>query len=255
MEKYVNFRIAKGSSAGISNQLNHDLRVGYIAKYIDKEKVADNIVLIDTLKGLTVKEKIKAAKDLIKDKTGRKAQESAEFMFKGIMTFSPEMKKDYEDNPEQFKKSAHEFLNEIAKRYDMIALSAVIHLDETTPHIHLVFDNINQITGKGVRRRISPSKLSKMQTLMGAAFEDMGYKRGVSKVETNAKHIGFKEFKEIEEAIKDLELSKSLLEKVVQEYKKNNPEIFKYVNYFKKSDGKSLKDKNKENLLNAIKDI
>lgn len=255
MEKYVSFRIQKKSEAGIRNQLNHDYRKGHIPKYINRALSDSNVALIDTIRANTVKNKVEASKTLVKEKTGRKAQASAEFLFTGIMTFSESMKYDYKNNPELFAKNAKEFLQRISDKYDMKCLSAVIHLDEKTPHIHLVFDNISQTTGKGIRRTISPKKLSDIQTIMGSCFSDMGYQRGKSKFETLAKHINFKDYHKVEELVKDLKLTAETISKVIEAYKAGNKDIVRYVDYFKKNTGKSMKQEHKEMAINAIKNI
>jgi hypothetical protein len=252
---YTSFRIGKQSIAGIRNQLNHDYRNGHIPNYINKDLMTSNISLIDTIRANTVKEKVEASKTLVKEKTKRKAQANAEFMFTGIMTFSKAMKNDYINNPDLFQENAKQFLEMIEDRYDMKCLSAVIHLDETTPHIHLVFDNISQTTGKGIRRKISPNKLSDMQTILGDCFGNMGYSRGEPKEETTAKHIDFKDFHKVEEMVKALKLEQAMIEKVINAYKAGNPTIKKFVDYFIKGKGKLMPENAKQEALKALQDL
>lgn len=252
MSKFVSFRIAKGNETSIRNQLNHDLRSGHIPKYIDSERVKRNRVLLSNIKPNTVKSEIEARKVLIKEKTGRKAQKTAEFFFSGIMTFSEQMTKDYENDPKAFDLSVKQFLTDLYKNYDMKPVSAVLHLDEKTPHIHLVFDNINATTGKGVRRNISPKKLSDIQTKMGEAFKNMGYSRGVPKTTTTAEHISFKDYHKLVAKLEELELDIELIEKVKEEIKNDSKGVIRLVEYFKKSSGKALKEEYKKEIENIF---
>ena len=248
MSKLVNFRIEKGTETSIRNQLNHDLRLGHIPKNIDKERVKDNITLIGAIKPTTVKEEIEARQTLVKEKTGRKAQANAEFFFAGIMTFSSTMTEDYKNNPEAFKKATKTFLALIERDYQVKAVSAVIHLDEQTPHIHLILDNINPKTGKGVRRRLSPSKLSSIQTTMGLCFSSMGYERGQPVEETLAKHIDFKVYNNLILKLKKLTEDIEYIEIVKDELAKNSSGVLKLVEYFKKYNGSTLNEEAKKDI-------
>ena len=198
MEKYVNFRLQKSNIIKVMNQYNHDKRI-HSPKYINVSKSSENKTLLvsDSFKALQDKGlKTKALfstyneeqKIRIKEKTGRKAQASAEFFNIAIMTFSNSMIDDYKNSPQLFDKCSLDFLNSLENQYGFNIMMVENHQDESVPHLHILFDNIGK-NGKGIRRTINPKKLSDIQTLMGKCFAPMGYKRGESKELTNRKHL------------------------------------------------------------------
>lgn len=167
MKKYVNFRIEKVSNNKINSQINHNIRKGWQPSYIDAKNSYKNYT-IHGIRELNTKEIIKEQNTRSK----RKIQKNTDRFFSGIMTFSETMKKDY--NREQFDKCSKEFISKIENKFKTKILQAEVHLDEKTPHIHLIFDNID-ITGKSTRRKITPEILAECQTIMGECFKPMGY--------------------------------------------------------------------------------
>lgn len=201
MEKLLSFRIEKAANEKILGQINHDMRIGHIPKYINKDKMKDNLLLTG--------EKLnkKSYEELLKEqnkRSKRKIQKNTERFFKGIMTFSKEMTQDYKSNPDMFKECSIEFIKKIEDKYQLQISYSELHLDETTPHIHLLFDNISKVNGKSIRRNINPKILSEIQTEMGIAFSKMGYQRGIEKSITNAEHFKFQDYTKLKEEVESL---------------------------------------------------
>lgn len=246
-KKFAQFRIAKLTSSGANNQISHDMRLNS-PKYVNKELS----VLNKMIKGLKldkgfVKSHIEQQKTLIKEKTGRSAQESAEFFSSAIMTFSEEMAEDYKNNPQLFEELSLKFIDEIEKRFGFQVIYAKLHLDEKTPHIHLMLDNISKKDGKGVRRRTNPKILSDIQTLIGECFEPMGYERGESSFTTNRRHLNVKQMHEITEAfnsVKDsleaLQDEKEALADLIDRISRNDPKTAQILEFVKSK--KKLED-------------
>ena len=224
MEKYLSFRIEKIANHKAKNSYNHNIRKGYQPKYIDTKKSQRNITLrgdrnlnIDLYK----REQNKRSK--------RKIQKNSTRFLGGIMTFSSEIKKDYEDNPDLFLECSNKFLEEIEQHLGLKILSAELHLDEQNPHIHLFFDNISEF-GKTINRTITPEKLSEAQTLMGNSFSPMGYIRGI--VGSKNTHISVKELHKLNELKEKLQkecngykLELKIFEKLMDNEKLNKEEI------------------------------
>ena len=171
------------------------------------------------------------------------------------MTFSETMTEDFYNDRTSFDRCAADFIQRINEELGLQTISAIVHLDEKTPHIHLGFDNIDKTTGKGIRRTINPKKLSKAQDIMGECFEGMGYERGKK---SKARHMGVKEMHDLEkfqEELLNLEIEIDKLEKVKQAYIAGDKEIIKLVDYWKKNNGKALKTESKNRMINAIKNI
>lgn len=236
MEKYLSFRIEKIANEKVLSQINHDMRIGKQPKYIQRDKSHKNI----TLTGAKFN-KLKHEEHLKKQngKSKRKIQKNTERFFTGVMTFSEEMRRDYKNNDGLFAECSKDFLEKLKERYKMENIYSEIHLDETTPHIHILFDNIDD-SGKSVRRNINPKILSEIQTLMGECFEDLEYKRGKPKDETLAKHFNFRDY-----------------EKIKAEYKKMSKEVKNLDGLFQKFNSGTLDDaetvKFKEALPNVFR--
>lgn len=206
MEKYVSFRIKKLENSRVMAAANHDRRFGWQPSYIDRKSTYKNYTILGkTFTKEELKIKMKNQDILVKEKTNRKLQANAERFTSGIMTFSNSMKEDYERNPKLFDECSKLFLTKITQEYNFQIEYAELHLDETTPHVHILFNNISTETGKSIRRNINPKILTKIQTLMGECFQEMGYKRGVSAKITNARNIGVSGFRELEDTKKQLQ--------------------------------------------------
>jgi len=198
MEKYVSFRIQKLDNSKVKNAINHNIRFGWQPKYIDEKRSYKNY----TLTGKRELDITQIKKEQQK-RSKRKIQKNSSRFLSGIMTFSKAMSKDYDK--EIFDKCSKDFIKKIEENLGLKTLQAEVHLDETTPHIHLIFDNIDK-NGKTINRTITPEKLVKAQDLMGECFKPMGYKRGIDKNKTNSKHLNISDYqklKKVEEQLKE----------------------------------------------------
>ena len=144
MEKYVSFRIKKLENSRVMSNVNHDRRFGWQPSYINKKLSYKNYTILGkTFTKQELKIKMENQDILVKEKTKRKLQANAERFTSGIMTFSQSMKQDYEKNPELFNKCSKLFLTKITQEYNFQIEYAELHLDETTPHVHILFNNIS----------------------------------------------------------------------------------------------------------------
>jgi len=210
-EKYVSFRIEKKENNRVLAAINHDMRIGWQPKYIKRELSKKNITLIGS------KMDKKRHKDLMAEqnkRSKRKIQKNTERFSAGIMTFSSSMSADQKMHPELFNECSKKFLSELNITHGLQIEYAEVHLDETTPHIHILFDNISKVDGKSIRRNINPKILSDIQTLMGKCFEPMGYQRGQDKNITRAEHLKVSDYRALEQ--REAELDQSIAQKEKQ---------------------------------------
>jgi len=214
-KKLVSFRIEKSTFSESQNQLRHDFRQ-HIPSYVDLERTKNNVELFISenfkeainLQSSQKKSQLQIInerqKERIKQLTKRTAQNNAEYFNQGIITFSPSMRAVYETNTELFNQCALNFIAQINKKYGLNALYAVTHNDEETPHIHLLFDNISEKSGKSIRRKINPKVLSDIQSLLGECYSPLGFKRGEYVTDTRREHLGVREYKETAKSLNDL---------------------------------------------------
>ncbi len=171
---------------------------------IDTSKSHNNIHLIEP------QMRYKAEVDKrIKESGCRVRKDSTRFV-DTLITASPEFFKDmtHEKMVEYFRRAVDFMRNRI--RPDMI-FSAVVHLDEKTPHLHLCFVPLtedNRLTAKEILG--NRAKLSKWQDefheFMAKFYPDI--ERGTSATLTNRKHIPtyiFKSAAKLEKMQEDIE--------------------------------------------------
>ena len=225
MSNTVSIRIKGNSTSKSCNQLAHDMRiksVDYLKSETQKNLLVakdENIIFSQSktnqdkfleLKNIMLKS-AEEQKQIHEKSIGQKSQVKNYFI-DGIITFSSDMKKDFWDNQDKFRKLAKDTLDDISKKYGIKLLHYTIHLDEKTPHIHFNFENINRSTGKSVQRYITKLDLKQLQTDVGKRWEEMGYKRG--KENSKAKHysvaIGHQK-EELENLKKQIQAQKKLI--------------------------------------------
>lgn len=81
----------------------------------------------------------------------------------------------------------------LREKYGSRLVSAVLHLDEETPHIHAVVVPVDEKNSLNCRAFLGGRKLlSQLQTEAGKAFEHLGLERGVER--SGAKHTTVKQY-------------------------------------------------------------
>lgn len=234
MEKFTSFRIQKLENHKAKNALNHNIRKGWQPKYIDTSRSYKNY----TLKGVKLLD-LEAIKKEQQKRSKRKIQKNSTRFLSGIMTFSNSMKKDYDR--EIFDINSKDFLKKLEIHLGLKVLQAQVHLDETTPHIHIIFDNLDE-NGKTINRTITPEKLSQAQDLIGESFKNMGYKRGIDKNETNSKHLKISDYKTLKAKEEELIQSIKKLEKTASKASKSDERLDFILDSIETGEGKLIKE-------------
>lgn len=186
---YTILRFKKLKGGAISGCERHNERKKEIYKSnpdIDVDKSNQNYHIIEPPK-YTYSRKIK---DLIK-KSNCKTRKDSVMLVETIITASPEfMKKlSLEEQKEYFKRATDFMIDKIGKQN---IISAVVHMDESNPHMHLVFCPINKENKLSAKSILGNQKsLSQWQTdyfeCMHERWNEL--ERGKSSIETKRKHI------------------------------------------------------------------
>ena len=233
--KTVSVRIIANTLKNTTSQLAHDLRekeVDYLRDtsdnnlvyYENKQVKMSDETYQDIKKNL--QQSAKEQKETHEKITGRKSQ-IKNYFIDGIITFSEEMKQDYQDNPKKFIANTKKSLEHFSNKYNSKLLVHTIHLDEKTPHIHFKFENVNRKTGMSIQRYIKKQNLSDLQTEISKNWGNMDYHRGIEN--SKAKHYSVKEAHERErkqeldkliETIKEAKRQVKQLEITAQEKKR-----------------------------------
>jgi hypothetical protein len=135
------------------------------------------------------------AKRLIKE-SGCKTKSNSVYIVETIITASPQFFADMlpSEQREFFERSADFFKSAIGERN---IISAIVHMDETTPHMHLTFCPIIEDKAKGGMKLSAKdilgnsASLSKWQTRFHAHMSEKwpDLQRGISSLITNRKHL------------------------------------------------------------------
>ncbi|MDL2258613.1 plasmid recombination protein [Eubacteriales bacterium OttesenSCG-928-K08] len=143
--------------------------------------------------------------DRLIEQAGCRKRSDSVLMVDTIMTASPEFLQALPDQEQrEYFQRAYVYMRD--KLGEQNILSAAVHMDEKTPHMHLSFCPIN-VNGKLSAKSLlgSPAQLSKWQTEfhkhMSARWPEL--ERGVSKIETQREHVPVWLFKKAEQLDKE----------------------------------------------------
>ena len=167
-----------------------------------------------------------------------------------------------EEETKRYFETAYKFVSEYKNLGEQYIMSAKVHMDEETPHMHLIFlpvvhtrdkkgNNIDKLAcsefwkEKDSYRRLQDAFYQYMKS------HNFELERGVPKEETGREHLDIKEYKEIT----NFDKTKEKLQNMKLELP-DVPEIddIKMVRWSKKRDEKILEDiiKPKDDLINKL---
>jgi len=194
---YAIMRFQKKKSGGVTACYAHNERKKEIYKSnpdIDTSRKPDNyhLVLPKQTYRREVQRMIKAA--------GCRTRKDSTVMVETLITASPEFMKSLSlSEQREYFQTAFDFVGSKIGRDNII--SAVVHMDEKTPHMHLSFCPITadkKLSAKTILG--NQAQLSRWQTDYHNAMSSRwpGLERGVSAIETGRKHIPVWLFKQAE---------------------------------------------------------
>ena len=218
----------------VNKTIGHNIRTNFIGSNVDKNRSHKNKILIDEL-GFS-NNKLKSSEEILIDyyeKKGVKLRKNSVKAMEFLLTASPEF---FENSTVETQRIWVENQIEFAKKeWGKNLKFAVLHVDETTPHIHLVVSTeetkihtYKNKHGSFQKEKTSlnaskfdPDYLRKLQTKFAKANEKFNLKRGV--VGSKATHKELKVFrKELIEINKKNDLiAEKLQEKILLELQKN----------------------------------
>lgn len=181
---------------------------------IDLNRTNLNYDIVSSEKNLyqRVKERVEFAKE-----TGSRVQKNSVVMYSNILTVPNEQfeKWGMEKTRKYFEACYDFFSDEFGKEN---VVSAKVHLDETTPHMHLHFVPFNKETGKLQARVVmTPKKINEIHDNLPQFLRKRGFEveRGSGKTQNNIENIH--EYKELQKSLKEKQQE---LEKVQLQAKK-----------------------------------
>lgn len=241
-------RIEKYGKSNVWNIQRHDRREKEEYESnpnIMKEKSCLNYDLHNSNTSISFYQKIK--NEINKLNLKRKLRKDATFMCQAMVTASPHFFKG--KSQEEIKEYFVECYNFLSKKYgNENIVSAIVHLDEKTPHMHFNFVPITQDKRLSAKELFTPSSLKQLQnTIHKSVFSKFGLARGIEK--SDAKHLSTLNFKIItaQQELKQIEYELS-----VANEKANNNEMYQLIKQHK-----SLAEKLKKmfEVLESDKDL
>jgi len=273
-EKYfvIGLRKIKTAEEYKNKIVGHNHRTRHYIKNphsnIDWNKTDRNIILQD-LKYKNADELIDAGNSNLKGKS-RKLKKNSAFAFEMIVDCTPR-----DDWSEQdyitYLKDAYEYLKERFKGQEIV--SAVIHMDETKPHLHITFSYFNKELGKWNQRNLMQQKKTDLNKLLKDFEEKVGKKYGFSRgkgqeLDKPLKKALAKALEEkvvVESAIpkKEKVINPSKAVKVIRELDNKVKKLLKESEYYKEIENKYkelerknlMLNKEKQELENRLKDL
>lgn len=184
---FVSVRVKPVKSG--TRQLQHDTRERS-PQYVDKSRSVDNVFIlgsgvdIERLKTLETEQR-----QAFESSVGRKLRKDGNMFVTGVLTFGGE---GFQDKTQKALKEldarASDFVKELCDKEGISPVYLVRHADEASPHYHFMTTNVrNDLSAGPAHSTFSASldrtRLSELQDQAGAAFRDLGFDRGIKKVE------------------------------------------------------------------------
>ena len=245
---YAILRFQKKKAGGLASAYCHNERKKEAYKSnpnIKKERSKENYHLVEPTKTYH-----REAKDRI-IQAGCRIRQNSVMMVETLITASPEFMRDLsKESEEEFFKRAYRFM--VDKVGEQNIISAVVHKDEKTPHMHLSFCPItkdNRLSAKDILG--NQKSLSQWQTdfhdYMSERWPEL--ERGISSMETKRKHIPLWIFKSaerldkqcsaVEKALQDINVinAKKKREDAINIIREWLPEVEQFISQVKFVDG------------------
>lgn len=204
-------RIAKVKAGGVTGIQIHDRRekdVSHTNEDIDWSKTHENVDLLEQQERFRTVVNNRIG-ELNLDRALRKdATVMCQCMVTSDSTFFDKMSRD--EQLEYFKKS-YDFIEKRYGKENMV--SATVHFDEKTPHMHVNFVPVTQDGRLSAKDLFSPKDLRKLQDDYNRHCRENGYDLERGKMDSDRKHLSVEEYK-IETKYAELKEKKAELERL-----------------------------------------
>ena len=104
----------------------------------------------------------------------------------GVLTFSELVNTVDKDELWEYGLKAIQALGD---KYNIKVLWVALHTDETTPHFHYMFENLDSKTCRTFQSKLGRDGCSKLQTFFGEQLQPLGFRRGIKKKLSGAAHL------------------------------------------------------------------
>lgn len=184
---------------------------------IDLDRTKNNVELVESEKNLY--QRVKDRVDHLKE-NGSRVQKNSVVMYSNILTV-PEAQANIwgEKKTDDYFKACYEFFCEEFGKENVV--SAKIHKDETTPHMHLHFVPVNKENGKlQARVSMNKAKINYIHDELPKFLRQRGFEVERASGKTKDKNIeDIHEFKEVKRQLAEKENKMQLLDEKIEQKK------------------------------------
>lgn len=184
---------------------------------IDLNRTKNNVELVES--DQTLYQRVKERVDELK-RTGSRVQKNSVVMYSNILTVPEEQFKIWgEQKTDDYFKACYEFFCEEFGQENVV--SAKIHKDETTPHMHLHFVPVNKENGKlQARVSMNKAKINYIHDELPKFLRQRGFEVERASGKTKDKNIeDIHEFKEVKRQLAEKENEVQLLDEKIEQKK------------------------------------
>lgn len=182
---------------------------------IDLEKTKYNYDLVEDERPLY--QRVKSRVEELKE-SGSRVQKNSVVMYSNILTVPEEQAKIWgEEKTDEYFKACYDFFSKEFGKENVV--SAKIHKDESTPHMHLHFVPVNKENGKlQARVSMNKKKINYIHDNLPKFLQEKGFEVERASGKTKDKNIeDIHEFKQIKNAINEKENELEKIEKEIND--------------------------------------
>lgn len=207
-------RIAKIKASGVTGIQIHDRRekdgISHTNEDIDWTKTSENIDLLEQQERFRTVVNNRIAELELKRAPRSDATVMCQCLVTSDKAFFDKMSR--EEQNEYFKKS-FEFIKERYGEKNLV--SATIHYDERTPHMHVNFVPVTEDGRLSAKDLFSPKSLRVLQDDYNRFVREHGYDLERGQIDSKTKHLEVEEYK-VETRYKELKAKEQTLERLEQ---------------------------------------
>ena len=131
---------------------------------IDTTRTKNNIILTP-LKFKSENELLKYTKGKLKENKRQIRKNSAKAF--SLVVDCSVMEKWNESDYVEYLKEANKWLNDyFSKKYGLINLGSIIHMDESKPHLHIAFSYFSELQGAWIQKQLYKDKVTNFNILL-----------------------------------------------------------------------------------------
>ena len=146
---------------------------------IDTTRTKNNIILTP-LKFKSENELLKYTKGKLKENKRQIRKNSAKAF--SLVVDCSVMEKWNESDYVEYLKEADKWLNNyFSKKYGLINLGSIIHMDESKPHLHIAFSYFSELQGAWIQKQLYKDKVTNFNILLKKFEQEVGAKFGLKK--------------------------------------------------------------------------